>query len=116
MAQENIIGAMKLPAEVLQKVLPVAGDTVVLGEETHTKIEYLGKGYIIHWKPVVHIAAIGDLDAIEADLTAATKQAQGIAEAKAHLEDLKARFNSMTATPVTCEAATTEGAPLKVVR
>jgi hypothetical protein len=101
--EESIIGSIQLPMEILKKVLPVEGVKINLGEQTHTKIEYLGKGYLIHWMPAIHIIAIGDLEAIDKEIVTAEEQRTQTVARKDAASALKVKFNELTATPVSLD-------------
>jgi hypothetical protein len=101
--EESIIGSIQLPMEILKKVLPVEGAEIKLGEQTYTKIEYLGKGYLIHWMPAIHIIAIGDLEAIDKEIVTAEEQRTQTVARKGAAETLKVKFNELPATPVSLD-------------
>jgi hypothetical protein len=101
--EESIIGSIQLPMEILRKVLPAEGTKVDLGVQEHTKIEYLGKGYLIHWMPAIHIIAIGDLDAIDKEIVTAEEQRVQTVARKEAAAALKVKFNELPATPVSLE-------------
>jgi hypothetical protein len=103
MAQENIIGAIQLPMRVLKKVLPIEGATATLGAEQHTKVEFKGKSYLIHWVPAIHVIAVGDLELIEKEIAEADQQKTLQNKRKQAADALKVKFNELTATPVTDE-------------
>jgi hypothetical protein len=98
--QDNIIGAIELPMSVLKKILPKEGDTAVLGTEQHSKVEYKGVAYIIHWVPAIQIMAIGKLDDIDKEILNAENNRKASADRKQAVETLKVKFNELTATVV----------------
>jgi hypothetical protein len=98
--EESIIGSIQLPMEILRKVLPAEGAKVDLGKQAYTKIEYLGKGYLIHWMPAIHIIAIGDLDAIDKEIVTAEDQRVQVVARKEAAAAFKVKFNELPAVPV----------------
>lgn len=101
MTQENIIGAIQLPMKVLKKVLPQMGTTATLGAEQHTKVEFKGKAYLIHWVPAIQVIAVGDLEGIEQEIAEADAQKTVQNKRKQAADALKVKFAELTATPVT---------------
>ncbi len=99
--QDNIIGAIQLPMSILKKILPKENDMVKLGDEKHSKVEYQGIAYIIHWVPAIQIMAIGKLEDIDKEITVAEDSRKASADRKTAVEALKVKFNELTATVVT---------------